>query len=257
MIWVGIVGGVAVWTWWSFLRELDSFEEVVPTGAVPALRPFVSVVVPMRNEETNASRCLHSLLGQSYPDLEVIAVDDGSTDQTSHILDRFLEKAELLRVLRVGRKPEGWNGKSYALNRASRIARGSWLLFLDADTKAEPELVCSLVNRVAKSPCDMISLCPRQVLDSFWERAIQPVVFLIIMRSFSARKANDPTSKTAAANGQCIFINRQVYEQIGGHKAIKGSILDDFSLAGLVKERGFRLCFADGRKLIRTRMYKN
>jgi chlorobactene glucosyltransferase len=219
--------------------------------------PLVSIIVPMRDEEKNVRRCMGSLLFQNYPNFEVIAVDDSSKDNTLNILKEFASGHNNLEVIEGKPLPEGWVGKSYALWRGVERAKGDWLLFVDADTASHPYMLTSVVKYVDENEIDMLSISPFQVLETFWERVIQPVVLSFIYYAFPYRRINDPKSKMAAANGQFILIRRSIYRAVGGHSAIKDRIVEDVALAGLVKDRGYRLHFVRGKTLIKTRMYTN
>lgn len=219
--------------------------------------PLVSIIVPMRNEEKNARRCIESLISQCYPNLEIIAVDDRSRDNTLNILKELASRYNDLRVIEGNPVPKGWVGKNYALWQGVKQSKGDWLLFIDADTVSEPYMLTSVMRYVDENNIDMLSISPFQILETFWERVIQPVVLSSIYYTFPYGRVNDPRSKIAAANGQFILIRRSVYEAIGGHPAVKNSIVEDVALANLVKGLGYRLHFVKGRRLIKTRMYTN
>jgi chlorobactene glucosyltransferase len=211
----------------------------------------------MRNEEKNTRRCIGGLLSQNYPNFEIVAVDDWSKDSTLKILKELASRHNNLQVIEGNPVPEDWVGKSYALWRGVEQAKGDWLLFVDADTASPPYMLTSVINYVEENKIDMLSISPFQVLETFWERVIQPVVLSHIYYAFPYKKINDPKSKIAAANGQFILIRQSVYKPIGGHLAVKNRIVEDVALANLVKGRGYRLHFVRGKRLIKTWMYTN
>jgi chlorobactene glucosyltransferase len=219
--------------------------------------PLVSIIVPMRNEEKNTRRCIGGLLSQNYPNFEIVAVDDWSKDSTLKILKELASRHNNLQIIEGNPVPEDWVGKSYALWRGVEQAKGDWLLFVDADTASPPYMLTSVINYVEENKIDMLSISPFQVLETFWERVIQPVVLSHIYYAFPYKKINDPKSKIAAANGQFILIRQSVYKPIGGHLAVKNRIVEDVALANLVKGRGYRLHFVRGKRLIKTWMYTN
>jgi chlorobactene glucosyltransferase len=215
----------------------------------------VSLLVPARNEERNIRRCVESLLSQSYSNYEVIVVDDRSTDSTQAILAAIAGADPRLRVIHGNELPPGWAGKPHALHQASEAATGEWLVFVDADTWLEPGALSATLAEALETRADLFTTLHRQVMGSFWERAVLPLVLLGLSTAFPPRKVNDPALPHAVANGQYFMMRRAVYEAIGGHQAVKSSIVEDRDIAALVKGRGYRLVVADARDVISTRMY--
>lgn len=216
-------------------------------------RPIVSVIVPARNEEACLENCLKSLLGQEGIPFEVIVVDDGSTDSTRKIAESFFS----VRVMSAPPLPEGWCGKSNAVAFGARHARGDWFLFTDADTVHKPGSLARAVSEAERHGADLLSYSPQQIVKSFWERAIMPVVFAELATTFKAREVSDPRSSVAAANGQYLLVRRHAYELIGGHASIAHTLLEDVDLARSIKEAGGRLFFRYGGDAVKTRMYRN
>ncbi len=217
--------------------------------------PLISVIIPARNEGRNISRCVQALFEQTYPNYELIVVDDRSSDETPNILTELVKKDARLHIIHGAELPPGWAGKPHALVQGAAAAHGEWLCFMDADTFAEPGLLWSTYRMAVKMDADMFSILTDQELGSFWERAILPLVFLGLSFGFPAERVNDPNTPDAIANGQFILIKRSVYDQVGGHTAVKDRIDEDKAIAILVKRAGHRLILADGRKVARTRMY--
>ena len=216
-------------------------------------RPIVSVIVPARNEEACLEICLESLVEQRGIPFEVIVVDDGSTDNTRKIAESF----HAVRVMSAPPLPENWCGKSNAVAFGARHARGDWFLFTDADTFHKPGSLARAVAEAEKHGADLLSYSPEQVVKSFWERAIMPVVFAELAATFKPKEVSDPRSSVAAANGQYLLVRRHAYELIGGHAAIAHTLLEDVDLARSIKEAGGRLFFRYGGEAVRTRMYRN
>lgn len=241
------------WTHGQYRMEIVVPPDPPPLEGDP---PCISVVVPARNEERNIRRCVQALLDQSYPDYELIVVDDRSTDATARILAE-LERAHpgKLRILQGSEPPPGWAGKPHALAQGVRYASGGWLCFIDADTFAEQQLLQATCTTARRHGADMFSMLTKQELESFWEKTILPLVFTALSVGFPASRVNDPDRPEAIANGQFILIRRAVYEAVGGHAAVKGEIAEDKALAERVKHAGFRLLIGDGRSAASTRMY--
>lgn len=263
----------------------------VPVQSAASASPFplISVIVPARNEARNIRRSVGALLAQAYPHLEVIVVDDRSTDETPQILADILRGqvkpgvilraeatedlgsplensgqeevsaapvcAPYLRVIQGEELLTGWAGKPHALVQGAQAAQGEWLCFVDADTFAAPELLSSAYNKAQELQADFFTVLTDQELGSFWEKVVLPIVFTALSVGFPARRVNDPSKPDAIANGQFILIRRSVYEAIGGHRAVKDRIDEDKGLAEVVKRAGYRLIIADGRQVARTRMY--
>jgi len=217
--------------------------------------PLISVIIPARNEGRNIERCVQALFSQTYPNYELILVDDRSNDETPSILIELEKKDARLRLIHGSELPPGWAGKPHALVQGATTARGMWLCFMDADTFAEPGLLWSTYRMAVKLDADMFSILTDQELGSFWEKTILPLVFLGLSFGFPAQSVNDPKKPDAIANGQFILIRRSVYDQVGGHSAVRDRIDEDKAIAILVKRAGNRLILADGRKVARTRMY--
>lgn len=246
------IGAFVILYWLHTQWHLDI---VVIPAPPPANAPFVSVIVPARNEARNIRRCVEALLQQDYPNYEVLVLDDRSTDATPRILSELAAQSSRLRVLRGANLPPGWAGKPHALHQAARHARGEWLLFVDADTFLAPQALSAVIAKADKTRADLFTIMNRQIMETFWERAVLPLVFTALSVGFTPRKVNDPNKPDAIANGQFLMIKRAVYDAIGGHESIRGSIVEDKDMAVLVKRRGYRLVVADGRAVAATRMY--
>ena len=228
-----------------------------PQEALPSL----SILVPARDEERSIERCVRSLLAQTYlVDLEVIVVDDRSTDMTPHILARIASEDSRLRIVRGEPMPDGWVGKPWALAQAQAHARGRWLLFTDADSYHEPRAAATSLWYATHFGADALSLATRQELGTFWERASVPAILgtlVFVAGPFGA--VNDPERPAKAiANGQYILVSRDAYDALGGHAALAGEIVEDVAFSRRLKEDGrFRYILAGGHELASVRMYRS
>ena len=274
---VGLVLGLFLAYW---IHSRHQLEVHVPSTEIPENypAPLISIIVPARNEARNIRRCVHSLLAQTYPNYELIIVNDRSTDATAEILDEILRSAQddknagqvgfesgkadagghrepPLHVLEGEEMPPGWAGKPHALVQGAEAAKGEWLCFIDADTFASRQLISSTYQAAILHRADMFTIITEQILGSFWEKVLIPVVFTGLSFGFPADQVNDPEQPNAIANGQFILIRRAVYQATGGHRAVYDRIDEDKAIAELVKGAGYRLVLADGRALARTRMY--
>ncbi|GCE25839.1 glycosyl hydrolase [Dictyobacter alpinus] len=270
---IGVVGFYSILWWRTSPRKEDRLSVLPPltknaTGGSAhngeqKHDPFVSVIVPARNEESNIRRCVQSLLEQDYANYEVIVVDDGSTDQTGAILDELAQThahGKRLWVLRLRDElPAGWAGKPHALHSGVQEAGGDWFLFTDADTWHAPNSLRSAITQAVAERADLFTLGAEQELPTFWDRALMPMAYLGISMLYPPRLVNDPSSPLAVANGQYILIRRSVYEELGGYgrPGMRDTLLDDRDLAHLVKSHHYRLRFIDGAGLIHVHMYRS
>ncbi|HSG42924.1 MAG TPA: glycosyltransferase [Anaerolineales bacterium] len=249
------IGGLVIIYWLHNQYRLDI---VVESTSPPTDPPLISVCIPARNEERNIRRCVKSVLKQDYSNLEVIVLDDRSTDSTHEILVSIrsaTRPANKLQIISGSDLPSGWAGKPHALHQASASAHGEWLCFVDADTFLSPETLSSCYAKATETNADMFTIMTFQILGSFWEKTVMPLVMTALSVGFSPRKVNDPNTKDAIANGQFIFIKRSVYDAIGGHESVKDSIVEDKAISEQVKWNGYRLIVADGTRVAKTRMY--
>ena len=226
----------------------------MPATPTPSDQPAVSVIVPARNEEASLRNCLDSLVAQTNVAFEIIVINDHSTDRTGEIASSFFDKR--VRVVEAGTLPPGWTGKNNAVIAGAKVARGEWLLFTDADTVHLPGSLARSIEEATRQHAALLSYSPRQVVKSFWEKAVMPVIFAELAASFRPSKVSDPNSPAAAANGQYLLIARDAYDAVGGHAAIAAKLLEDVALARAVKKSGRKLWFRFGGDAVRTRMYR-
>ena len=246
----------------GFAREymrLRAMPNLSPPTSPGRDQPFVSLLVPARNEDRNIGRFLEGALQQKYHSYEVVVVDDHSTDATPEIIASYAARYRQLRSIQSAPLPAGWTGKCYACHQAASVARGEWLLFLDADTIPQPSLVAALVTHMQQHHLDMLTIFPLIELGSFWERIILPSFFTLLHSVFPFRRLNAPDvqPEETMANGQCIVVRRHAYEAAGGHHAIRNEVLDDVMLARMLRKAGFRTGAALGLRELRVRMYTN
>ena len=246
------IGGIFIVYWLHNQYHLDIIVEPTPP---PADAPLITVCIPARNEEMNIRACVESSLAQDYPNLDVIVLDDRSTDRTSDILRQLSAADGRLQVLHGAELSRGWAGKPHALFQASAAARGEWLCFVDADTFLSPTAISSCYAKALATNADMFTIMTFQILGSFWEKTVMPIVMTALSVGFSPRKVNDPDTRDAIANGQFILIKRSVYDAIGGHERVRDQIVEDKAISEQVKWNGHRLIVANGYAVARTRMY--
>lgn len=233
-------------------RSLDDESDVVSEPAV-----LVSVVVPARDEARNIGRCVASILATSYPNLELIVVDDASTDGTREVAERAIAGDKRAQVITNPPLPVGWFGKQWACNSGAKIARGEILQFTDADTEHLPDLVTRSVNAMKRTNADLFSIAGRQELGGFWEKVLQPQMFTVLSMRYGGTESitrSDRVSNKIAA-GQCIFVKRSSYDAIGGHGAVRSSVAEDLLLAQRFFAARKHVVVMLGVKQLSTRMY--
>lgn len=219
----------------------------------------LSVIIPARNEDDCLGDCLWSLVRQQEAqwelgaDWEIIVVNDASTDGTREIAASFAG----VTVLDAPRLERGWTGKANAAAAGAQAARGTWLLFTDADTLHEPGHARLAVIEAERHGVGMLSYSPRQLVKGFAQRTVMPLIFSDLAATYSPAQVNDPSRRAAAANGQFLLVRRDVYDRIGGHAAVKSAILEDVELAALVKQRKLGLRFRYAPEAVSARMYRS
>jgi chlorobactene glucosyltransferase len=225
----------------------------------PVNTPRLSVVLPARNEEHNIERCLGSLSLSTYPNLEIVVVDDHSEDRTRQLALARARHDRRIVVTTPPPLPDGWFGKSWACEHGASVATGEIFLFTDADTWHHPELHARLCNAMRDLEADLVSVGGTQETYTFWEKLLQPLVFLLLLLRYGGagvvNKSSDPRNKIA--NGQCILTTREAYYAVGGHASVRNNVAEDLKLA--------QVYFAAGRKpmlelalpYLSTRMYRS
>ena len=224
--------------------------------------PLASVIIPARDEAMNIEACVRSAVATDYEAVEVIVVDDRSTDGTPEVVERLAAAADALsrvHLVRGGELPEGWFGKQWAMVQGYRAARGDLLLFMDADTTQHPELLPRAVRALKVERVDLLSVLSRQEMVSFWERLVQPhVFFALAARVGDLRRVNRTRVEwDAVASGQFILTTRAAYEAVGTHEAVKNSVVDDMALAQTFTRHHLDIFLTHAEEYMTTRMYRS
>lgn len=216
---------------------------------------LVSILVPMRDEERNVTGVLDSLLAAtSLQNSEVLVLNDHSTDKTAELLNNF----PTVRVHQGIELPSDWLGKNFACHQLVTHSSGDYLVFVDADVRLAPRAIAASIATMNSLGWDFISPYPRQIAETFLERLIQPLLQWSWLSSVPLRFAErGKFPSMIIANGQFMIIKRSAYLASGGHKAIRGEVLDDLELARLLSKNGFRGGVADGSEIATCRMYQS
>lgn len=254
-----LVAGISTAAWaltahsivnWGLLRKAP----VVHTP--PDLRPVVSVLIPARDEADRLGPTLEAVLQQVGVDLEVIVLDDGSTDGTAAVARRRADGDPRFRLVEGRPLPPGWLGKPHACWQLSTHARGEVLVFLDADVRLEPHALATCVDMLHQGGMDMLSPYPRQEAHGPAERLIQPLLQWSWLTFLPLRLAERLTSASlTAGNGQLIVCRADCYRAAGGHGRVRNEVIEDVALARAFKQTGMRVGMADGTDLATCRMY--
>ena len=256
----GILGALLAAVWFDRLRDAAFGLPNVPQIAGPewdrwpAPRPRATVIVAARNEEAHVEAAVRSLLALDYPDYEVFAVNDRSTDRTGELLDRLArENPARLRVLHVRELLPGWLGKPHAMGLAAQQATGDWLLFTDADVSFRPDALRRALACAEENRADHLVLFPTALMHSLSERMM--FAFFPTLVAFGHRpwKVADPRTRDYVGMGAFNMIRRPVYEDLGVGQALRMDVLDDMKLGKLVKEGGYAQRVASGYGLITLR----
>jgi len=233
-------------------RSLDDESDGIPENP-----PLVTVIVPARNEAHNIGRCVTSILSTNYPQLEVVVVDDSSSDGTADVARKAAASDRRLRVVRNAPLPDGWFGKQWACATGAKVAHGEILQFTDADTVHAPDLVTRSINAMHRTAADLFSVAGRQELGGFWERLVQPQMFTVLSMRYGGTESvnQSPRIGNKIANGQCIFVRRTSYDAIGGHGSVRSSVAEDLLLAQRFFAARKHVVLSLGVKQLSTRMY--
>lgn len=220
--------------------------------------PLVSVIVPARNESEAIETVIRSVLASNYRNLELLIVDDRSTDDTAVIVRRQASGDGRLKLINGEELPVGWYGKPWACVQGARAARGDILLFTDADTKHEPELLGRSVATLQQSGFDMVTVSPHQACLTFWERTVMPQVWVLLgFRYHPSVVTRAKRAWDVIANGQFIMTSRSAYDAVGTHEIVRAEVAEDLAMAQRYHRAGKRIWFGFAGDFMTTRMYRN
>lgn len=240
-------------------RTTSAFRRLSTAAPDPAFVPRVSAVVAARDEAENIEPALRSLLAQEGVDMEVIVVDDMSTDGTKDIVKALVEEfgSKRLMLLEQKKLPPGWIAKNYAVEIGQGRARGDWLLFTDADVLHGRRAVFNAVATMERERLDHVAVFPRLEAGSPVEALVLPLFVLLYQLRTVDPRAADPTSKHGAGIGAFNMVRAESYRLRGTHARIRGSILDDHALAQMMRDEGGRGTVLRAVGQVRHRPYRS
>ncbi len=251
-----LVWAFLVWGLHSSKKRMRLFRN--PPDEVPTPAPLVTILVPAKDEGERIRPCLNSILALDYPNFQLIAINDRSSDNTGQILNEMA--AADPRVLAVhikdGELPPRWTGKNHALYVGAQKAKGDWLLFIDADVIVYPPALRRTLGTAIARLFDMVSLMPRMEFHSFWEGVMTPLGGMMTATLHLAPLCNtNGAPKIGFANGQFMLVKRSAYDAIGGHERVRNIYGEDVALARALKINGFRPRVTMGADLCQVRMF--
>jgi cellulose synthase/poly-beta-1,6-N-acetylglucosamine synthase-like glycosyltransferase len=227
----------------------------MPTARTTERR--VSVLLPLRDEAARVEPCLRALLAQTGVDLEVVVLDDGSSDGTADVVRRVSAGDARVRLLHGAPLPPGWLGKPHACQQLADAAApvSDVLVFVDADVVLAPHAVAATVALLDEAGLDLVSPYPRQDAPGL-TRLVQPLLQWSWLSFLPLRVAErSGRASLSAANGQLLAVRRNAYDRAGGHAAVRRDVVEDVALLRALKRTGGRGGVADGTSLATTRMY--
>ena len=250
---------LAIFTAWLYFliytiisfRRLPKLESMNQQDAITDKYPKVNVILPARNEEKYIAKCLDSLLKQSYPNFEIVAINDSSSDRTDEIIQRcHILNSKVVVAINAEPKPEeGWIGKNWACYQGYLNSTGEILLFTDADTVHSISTISSAVTYLIKQNLDALTAIPRILSEKdICIKITLPLLWTLSYTKYSALRANNPKNKMEFFFGSFFIITRRTYEAVGTHKAVKSEIVEDGALGRKVKEEEFKLKVVRGER---------
>jgi glycosyltransferase involved in cell wall biosynthesis len=234
-------------------RHLIHLDQVSST--VPQQLPSLSIIVAARNEERFMEGALSSLLEIDYPELEVIVVNDRSTDRTGDILARLATNHARLKGLTITLLPSGWLGKNHALWQGSRVATGKLLLFTDADIVMAPQTLQKSVSLLQQQRIDHLAVSPDMKMPGLLLNLMASCFGFFYALYTRPWRVADPRNRHHIGVGAFNLVRASVYHQVDGHRRIRLRPDDDLKLGKIIKDEGFRQQFASGRNLIEVQWY--
>ena len=236
----------------SNLRNLKRLE-ILPDEQDAEL---VSILIPARNEFHNLKRCLDSLINLDYSNIEILVLNDRSTDQTAALVEDYQQIDKRIQLLQGNELPDGWIGKHWACHQLSESAKGTIILFVDADTVLANSIVSKAVLAMNKQNSDLLSLVPGRKANCLIEKLTFPLIDWMTLCWLPVKLASSSKSAYLSANfGQFMMFRKEAYITIGGHSYLREHLLDDFELGREIKRNSLKWNLYDGSKDVTTRMY--
>ncbi len=246
VIWTSIL--LLPWRPWSTRESLDADKEIV------ADLNRVSILIPARNESTCIARTLNSVACQGAV-CKIVLVDDESTDDTVAIANNL--NIGNLQIISGQPLPEGWSGKLWALEQGRKLINSEFTLLLDADIELLPGTIAALLRKADEADLQLVSLMALLRMESFWEKLLMPAFIFFFKLLYPFRLSNSGNRLIAAAAGGCILVRTDTLQDIGGFSTLRGALIDDCTLAGLIKNNNGRIWIGLTHSAISHRQYRH
>jgi len=218
------------------LKRLPVFNQQF--APVPDRWPLLSVIIPACNEAENLESAVSTLKRQDYPDLEIILVNDRSTDGTGEVIRRLAEGDSRICPVHVQALPEGWLGKVHALQRGVETARGEWMLFTDADVHFSPGALRRAIALVLHQSADHLTLIPRTIQSGFWLNVAVRSFGLLFFLTTRAASVNQPGSRAFVGIGAFNLVKVEMFHRTPGFEWLRLETVDDVGLGMMIKRAG-------------------
>jgi chlorobactene glucosyltransferase len=242
----------------NLFLNLRSLKRPRLKSKLPEPAPLVSILVPARNEEINIRNCLESLRKQDYPNLEILVLDDNSTDNTSEIVRQMISEDGRIQLLHGEALPPGWAGKPFACYQLARKARGDWLLFVDADTTHSPQMLRGVMALALDLKPALLSGFPRQLANSVSQQIAIPVLYFVLLSWLPLWWIHRSKKlRPSLAIGQFLLFSKEAYWRMGGHQVVKSRILEDVWLGIEITRAGGRHIAVDLSDITACSMYRS
>lgn len=217
---------------------------------------LVSVLVPARNEERSIQHLIRSLQTQDYQNLEILVYDDLSEDRTAEMVTELAATDQRIKLIQGISLPKGWLGKNHACHQLAKHAKGEYLLFMDADVTAEPQLISQALAHLQRHKLDLFSIFPQQIMKSFGERITVPLMdwILVSLLPLIMTRVSSWTS-FSAANGQFMLFNGATYRKHQFHQMVKSSKVEDIIIFRKIKKLGLKGHTLLSNGQVKCRMY--
>jgi chlorobactene glucosyltransferase len=260
-----VLGGLSITALIALFQSYRSHRAVRETHPpddvplpVPETAPHISIILPVRNEEANIDACLASLLAQDYPNFSIMVIDDGSSDATPELLEKWRARDQRIQVHRIDELPDDWAGKPHALHTGAMLTNDEWLLFTDADTRHAPQTLRLMVGHALKRQVDLLSMCTNlMTMSGTAMPLLMPLSEVILAHRVTPDEVANPEFPRAFAFGQYILLRREAYAETGGYAAsyMRTTFIDDLALAEQFKHYGKHVELVNGRGLIQNRQW--